>query len=51
MINPADSAETIRIGNNVWLGACCVCAKGSSLGDASVLDANSFLNSCVGEKN
>lgn len=46
MINPADSAETIRIGNNVWLGACCVCAKGSSLGGA-----NSFLNSCVGEKN
>lgn len=29
MINPSDSAETIRIGNNVWLGACCVCAKGS----------------------
>ncbi|GAB6384091.1 acyltransferase [Enterococcus cecorum] len=50
MINPADSAETIRIGNNVWLGACCVCAKGASLGDASVLGANSFLNSCVGEK-
>ena len=50
MINPADSAETIRIGNNVWLGACCVCAKGSSLGDASVLGANSFLNSCGGEK-
>lgn len=50
MINPADSVEKIIIGNNVWIGACCVCAKGSSLGDASVLGANSFLNSCVGEK-
>ena len=50
MINPADSAETLLIGNNVWSGVCCVCGKGSSLGDASVLGANSFLNSHVGAR-
>lgn len=44
MINPNDTVEKIFIGDNVWIGANCVCAKGSSMGEASVLGANSFLN-------
>ena len=47
MINPKDSIEKIIIGNNVWIGANCICAKGSKLGDGSILGANSFLNSNI----
>lgn len=50
MHNPNDSVEKIVIGDNVWIGANCVCAKGSSLGNGSVLGANSFLNSSVADK-
>ena len=50
MINPNDSVEKIVIGDNVWIGANCVCAKGSSLGDASVLGANSFLNTHIPQR-
>lgn len=50
MNNPNDSVEKIVIGDNVWIGANCVCAKGSSLGNGSVLGANSFLNSRVVDK-
>lgn len=49
MNNPNDSVEKIVIGDNVWIGANCVCAKGSSLGNGSVLGANSFLNTQVKE--
>lgn len=51
MINPNNSVEKIMIGNNVWIGANCVVAKGSSLGDGAVLGANSFLNIHIHEKN
>ena len=47
MTNPNDSVEKVVIGNDVWIGANCVCAKGSSLGDGTVLGANSFLNSNI----
>lgn len=50
MINPNDSSEKIIIGSDVWIGANCVCAKGASLGNESVLGANSFLNKCIPEK-
>lgn len=44
MEHPNDSVEKIVIRDNVWLGANCVCAKGSSIGYGSVLGACSFLN-------
>lgn len=50
MLHPNDTAEKIIIGNGVWIGANCVCAKGASLGDATVLGANSFLNTYIPEK-
>ena len=47
MEHPNDSVEKIEIGDNVWLGANCVCAKGSALGNGAVLGACSFLNSKI----
>ena len=50
MEHPSDSVEKITIGNDVWIGANCVCAKGSSLGDGAVLGACSFLNTSIPDR-
>ena len=50
MEHPSDSVKKITIGNNVWIGANCVCAKGSSLGDGAVLGACSFLNTSIPDR-
>lgn len=39
-----DQSEELLIGNNVWIAAQCVIAKGSKLGNNVVVGANSFVN-------
>ena len=39
-----DISSPVHIGNNVWISAQCVIAKGAKLGDNVVVGANSFVN-------
>lgn len=40
-------AAPIMIGNNSWLGACCVIAPGVSIGECCIIAANSYVDKDV----
>jgi len=46
LLNPPKS---INIGNHVWIGARSMILKGASIGEGSVIGANSIVNRAVGE--
>lgn len=44
-----DEVRPVRIGNNVWIGTACVILKGVTIGDNSIIAANSVITKDVME--
>lgn len=45
--NIINEEKSIQIGNNVWIGCRCTFLKGSSIGDNTIVAANSCLHSSI----
>lgn len=41
------SCDTVKIGNNVWIGSGCIILKGAIIGDNSVIAAGSIVKGNV----